>query len=193
MDRHGILNAESRGRMELGCEVAQSVAADEVVFMGWQYREDSEVRISRAMQAEAEQRGLSAGLVTRCNELSRDTVGDAIFSAADYWPDLDGVDPVVVTSDYHADRTGRIFAGVWGRDIPVRSAATPQPEEKAATETASLRAFERTFEGVAPGDLPAFAKRLVTSHVLYSNQATPDRPSDPAVLDLALDADWPNC
>lgn len=192
MDQDGTLNSETRGRLERGCQVAREQGADEVVFMGWAYREDSALPISEAMQAEALRRDLCPGIPTRCNRLSRDTVGDAIFSAADYWPDLGGIDPVVVTSDYHTARTGLIFSFVWGRDIPVFGAKTGHRGEKDAAEARSIAAFRRTFDGITPGDLPGCAARLIRAHPFYDNSAMPHRPFAPDLLGRVLDGAGPS-
>ena len=188
MDQDGTLNPETRGRLERGCALAVDLCASEVIFMGWAYRKDSALPISEAMQAEALRRNLCPGISLRCNRLSRDTVGDAIFSAAEFWPDLDRIDPVVVTSDYHGERTGQVFSTVWGRPVPVFGAATGVGEQRSASEAQSLAAFRRTFDGVAPGDLPGFAARLIQAHPFYNGSAMPDRPFDPAHLGAVLDA-----
>ena len=187
MDRYGNLNSETRGRLEMGCLLAREESADELLFMGWAYREDNNLPISAAMQAEALRRGLCPGITTRCNRLSRDTVGDAIFSAADYWPGLDRIDPIVVTSDYHAARAGLIFSFVWGRDVPVIGAETGDLGETDAAEARSIAAFRRTFDGVNPGDLPGCATRLVRAHPFYNNSAMPNRPFSPGLLGGVLD------
>jgi hypothetical protein len=192
MDQDGTLNAETIARLELGCEIAKAHTANEVLLMGWDYREDSNLPISVAMQVHMERHELCPEIKSRCNIHSRDTVGDAILSAVEYWPDLAGIDPIVVTSDYHAERSGKIFSFVWGRDIPVHGAVTASGgEERAARDTAesaSLYAFDRTFEGIAPGDVPGCCVRLLTDHPFYNGSAMPVRPFDQAALGRALAA-----
>lgn len=176
MDKDGVLNDETRGRLELGYRVAQDHAASEIMFMGWDYRTDTELAISVAMKRHAEAQGLSTLATLHCNTLSRDTVGDAVFSALACRERRDRVSPLVVTSDYHVMRTKRVFEFVWGREISVFGARTPDPVGKGATEVASIAAFEATFDGIKSGDLAGVARRLLAAHPFYNGTAMPDRP-----------------
>lgn len=186
MDRDGALNDETRGRLELGCAIARQVNAREVQTIGWAYREDTDLPIAEAMRREAEVRGLCRGVPVHCNTLSRDTVGDAVLSRLHYWPDDGGVTPIVATSDYHAARVRALFAHVWGRDIEVQGAPTPEPEAREASEAKSLAAFHETFAGVAPGDMAGCLDRLLTAHPFYNGTAMPDRPFDTDHPELQL-------
>ncbi|MDV7270358.1 ElyC/SanA/YdcF family protein [Thioclava sp. A2] len=192
MDANGVLNEETRGRLELGCRVAQDIKASEVVFMGWDYRNDCNLPISVAMKIEAEQRGLCPDIPLRCNLLSRDTVGDAVFSAADYWPDFAHVLPVVTTSDYHVTRTQQVFEAVWGKDITVHGAKTPDPAKRHESELASIKAFKNTFNGVSAGDLKGYVSRMRTEHPFYNGVALGERPFDWSKLAPALVACQPD-
>lgn len=176
MDRDGTLNEETRGRLELGCETARVRGAAEVMFMGWAYREDSDLPISEAMESEAIRRGLCEGTRMLCNRLSRDTVGDGVFSALSYAADKVSPDLIVVTSDYHVPRVREIFEFVWGRQVEVFGAVTPVSEDKSMTEAQSCEAFRRTFQGVKRGDLAACTKRLLSEHPFYNGKAMPGRP-----------------
>jgi hypothetical protein len=178
MDKDGVLNSETLARLERGCHVATEVDAVEMVCMGWAYRPDTPLPISKAMLDEASARGIAPKCPARANTFSRDTVGDAVFSALDYCGNLASVRPMVVTSDYHVDRTRSLFEAVWGRPVNVIGAPAQPAADVQKTEAASLAAFRTTFAGVPAGDLRGHLERLLSDHPFYNDTAIPDRPFD---------------
>jgi uncharacterized SAM-binding protein YcdF (DUF218 family) len=182
MDAGGTLNAETRGRLEIGCAEAHRLNAARTLCMGWAYRPDSDLPIAQAMRDHARAHALPMAERLEVDPRSRDTVGDAILSRRRLSP-APGTPVIVATSDYHAARTTMIFARVWGPAHPLRIAAAPTDRpDRTETERPSIDAFLRTFDGIPTGDLDAFLRRLLTAHPFYDGRAFPDRP-----FDLGLD------
>ncbi len=178
MDQEGRLNDETKGRVAMGAKLAEEHDAREVMFMGWDYREDSTLPISEAMRTYAMETGTYPDVPLHCNHGSRDTVGDAVLASMDYQAERSDVKLLVATSDYHADRTRRIFEFIWNADVRVFGAPTPNAQSRIEAELKSIDAFENTFQGIAAGDLRSIIQRLATKHPFYNGSAFPDRPFD---------------
>jgi|GEM_PF-6742905 len=79
MSAEGILNAESRARMDMAIDAVKAGEAPFLVTCGWAYREDLNLPIAYAMRDYALAAGvLSDRIIVEKN--SRDTVGDAVFT-----------------------------------------------------------------------------------------------------------------
>jgi uncharacterized SAM-binding protein YcdF (DUF218 family) len=161
MDRDGLLNAESRGRVDTAVQAYRDKLAPVVVCCGWAYRDDCPIAIADAMVEYA--RGRAVAIPER---RPRDTVGDAAFT-------YEFANPVVVTSAYHAARAAEIFSFARGRTIDVISAPSADTPELRASEARSLEAFHRTFAGVRPGDRTGFVSRLQDAHPFYNGEVYP--------------------
>lgn len=100
-------------------------------------------------------------------EESRDTLGNAAFTAARF---LAGVAPgplVVVTSPFHLRRATRIFERVLGPRWTVTGLASepgPDEPERARAEAELEHDADAFFAGLEPGDLAAIAARLRTRY-----------------------------
>jgi uncharacterized SAM-binding protein YcdF (DUF218 family) len=169
----GRPNTVSRARLVRAADAMRALPGAILVTSGWPYARDPYLTIAHAMaQAAVRDHGIDPARILE-SPRARDTVGDAVFFAADILPA--GPPPgsvTVVTSAAHAPREAEIFRFVLGPEVPVALAATDEPvtEAERAREAASLAAFRATFEGVMPGDLPAILNRLQSAHPLYNGE-----------------------
>lgn len=137
-----------------------------LVTSGWGYRDDTDATLADAMaMAATRDHGIPEDRILRLHR-SRDTVGDAVFFALAVRPRR----LVVITSAYHRARTEQIFRFVLGEGVAldVLGVGEPGNEARRTAEANSLAAFRMTFEGIAPGDLPAIEERLMTAHPFYN-------------------------
>ncbi|MEM9343721.1 MAG: YdcF family protein [Pseudomonadota bacterium] len=178
MEADGTLNAETAARVDLATRTFMDKKADWLMLIGWDYRPDSELAICDAMAAYAvSEKGIEKGRLL-LNRISRDTVGDAIFSRMDIERRFPDFQMTVVTTDYHVPRVNEIFGRVYGpsREVTAIGSFSGLNEVKSPTENDSLIAFEKTFEGVEDGDLAAFRDRMLAQHPFYNGTCFPDRP-----------------
>lgn len=174
MDADGILNDESARRAAKAADLFTQTGATALVTCGWAYRPDSDIVIADAFAAHLiRHHGIDpASIVVEPH--SRDTVGDAYFTKANLalprrWRRL-----LVVTSDYHAARTGEIFDFIYGDDAEVSVVgADIDPAARQGDEAASLAAFRATFQGIRRGDTAAILERMRLSHPFYNGQVHP--------------------
>lgn len=175
MSQQGDLNRESTNRMELAIRSFFQYSSHVLITCGWAYREDSTIAIADAMCRYAvETSQITAASVLTATQ-SRDTVGDAVFSkrivnSKPGWNKF-----LVVTSDYHVDRTKDIFQFVYGpkKRIKVIGATTQRTQQQAESENGSRVAFRNTFNGIMPGDDEAIYLRLCRKHPFYNGLIHP--------------------
>lgn len=102
---------------------------------------------------------------------SRDTLGNAVFTAVRYLADIAPRRVLLVTSPYHAARAIRIFRAVLGPRWQVAGMAcepVPGERERVTPEREFEREADTFFAGLRPGDLRAFAARLQERYPYYS-------------------------
>jgi uncharacterized SAM-binding protein YcdF (DUF218 family) len=167
MDRDARLNAESRARADRAAQLLQAGLAPFVLCCGWAYRADSPVAIGVALRDYLLHAGVAPSQL-QVEERSRDTVGDAVYSRLRLGPAA----PLVVTSDYHVDRTREVFGFVYGLPVEVEGAPVAAAD-RAAAEAESLAAFRRTFAGVQAGDIARIEARMLAKHPLYNGEMAP--------------------
>jgi uncharacterized SAM-binding protein YcdF (DUF218 family)/L-amino acid N-acyltransferase YncA len=167
----GLPNPVSQARLARAAGYLRSTPGAVLVTSGWPYARDPDLTIARSMaNAAVRDHGIDPARILE-SPRARDTVGDAVFFAADILPV--GPPPAsvtVATSTAHAPRAAEIFHFVLGPGVPVTVAATDEPvtDSDQAREAASLAAFRATFDGIAPADLPAILARLHAAHPLYN-------------------------
>lgn len=101
---------------------------------------------------------------------SLDTVGQVIFSR-DLADSLNLEVDVFVTHDYHLERANEIFRFVYGRSVTGVGVSSNFGDSLDEREQRSLDIFNRTFDGIKPGDLRAIITRLydpVKGHPWYA-------------------------
>ena len=115
---------------------------------------------------------------SRCQRLSRDTVGDAVFSRI-FLDTLTGRQEKylvnVVTSDYHVNRSRKIFEFVFPQSCAISVSGVPgfQHDDSAAKEAVSISAFRNTFKNAQSGDLDSIFDALRNDHPFYNGTIYP--------------------
>lgn len=175
MDQHGRLNQETTARVDLGVQRFEISNADYLMFVGWDYRPDSQLAICDAMN---EYQKRNYGIDQRniiLNRHSRDTVGDAIFSRIQLDRRFGTYQLEVVSSSYHLDRVKAIFTHVHGpeKEISFFGADVTIMPDCDTKEKASLAAFRTTFKTVTIGDIDAHIDCLVRNHPFYNGEVHP--------------------
>lgn len=178
MNQRGELNAETAARVDLAAQIEKNEASALIILCGWPYRTDSDVAIADAMRGYLLAKYPAFSQKARCQRLSRDTVGDAIFSRIYLDHLIGGLATCLInvfTSDYHVERTREIFEFVFGRTCSVSISGVPgfQCEDSAAREADSLAAFRSTFRNALPGDLTSIYSTLRNRHPFYNGQVYP--------------------
>ncbi len=172
MDNFGILNNESRLRVNCAIDALSCNYASILITCGWAYRKDLNISIAEAMRKYAKTlySSTNATILTEAN--SRDTVGDALFTKINMALPLGWKKIMVVTSDYHVKRSRNIFTFVYGPSIQIDVIGTPCPHDRQQInkEIVSMAAFSKTFDGITPGDTKAIYERLRKEHPFYNGK-----------------------
>lgn len=175
MDQQGNLNEESRARIDTAVSAFKNKDARFIVTTGWAYRDDSPIVVAEAMRKHVvEQFGIPYEAVIADME-ARDTVGDAVFTKRNLAIPRGWFKLLVVTSQYHVERTKEIFSFIYGPryDIQVRGAPSLDTEGLRQSEQRSIEAFRSTFQNIVPGDDTAIYHRLCENHPFYNGQIYP--------------------
>lgn len=174
MNSDGTLKNESRERIKYACELFNSSEDPILITPGWNYRNDSEYFIGDKMREFAINQGIPEDKVY-VEPNSRDTVGDAFFSKVNYIEKYNFMDILVVTSDYHVNRTKKIFKFIFGQDykIEVLGVNGFNNQSKVDHEKKSLSAFNNTFKFVKQGDNFEIKSALKTNHPFYNGKIYP--------------------
>ena len=176
MDGESNLNLESKNRANLAFEIwNQQNCIPKLITMGWAYRNDTNVPISKSM---------ANYLVNKLNVpkeqilsdvLSRDTVGDAFFSRYNFEKFFLKKKIIIITSDYHEKRAHSIFKFIYGENYKIHFNVidTDLKKSKQKDETDSLYQFSNTFNGIKSGDMNKIQNILLQNHPLYNGTINP--------------------
>jgi vancomycin permeability regulator SanA len=176
MDGESNLNLESKNRANLAFEIwNQQNCIPKLITMGWAYRNDTNVPISKSM---------ANYLVNKLNVpkeqilsdvLSRDTVGDAFFSRYNFEKFFLKKKIIIITSDYHEKRAHSIFKFIYGENYKIHFSVieTDLKKSKQKDETDSLDQFSNTFNGIKSGDMNKIQNILLHNHPLYNGTINP--------------------
>ena len=176
MDGESNLNLESKNRANLAFEIwNQQNCIPKLITMGWAYRNDTNVPISKSM---------ANYLVDKLNVpkeqilsdvLSRDTVGDAFFSRYNFEKFFLKKKIIIITSDYHEKRAHSIFKFIYGENYKIHFSVieTDLKKSKQKDETDSLYQFSNTFNGIKSGDMNKIQNILLHNHPLYNGTINP--------------------
>ena len=173
MSNIGELNTESKARIDLAAKLDSELQAEIILLCGWAYRHDCSLTIADAMKVYVSKQFPKLAEKAVCQKLSRDTVGDAVFSRIcldEIFIGHSSFSLNVITSDYHAKRTEEIFDFVFGADSVISVKGTPgfNRDMSATKEMESLEAFRKTFSDVSAGDLDSIYSSLINEHHFYN-------------------------
>lgn len=173
MSKNCELGDESVARAELAIKMFSSSEYDKLVTLGWDYRDDCDMPIAKVVSDYIiKNSNIEESSIVTIKE-SRDTVGDAVY-CLDYFHDSEVTKVVVVTSDYHVDRTKFIFSQVFNKAVPIEVYGAHTTEELDPKillhEQQSLDAFCQTFKGVDFSDIGEIFKVLSKRHPLYNGK-----------------------
>ena len=169
MEKNGHLKYESKLRVEHLVKILKkNLQQPYIFFCGWDYRKDSSIKIAEAMSFYFKKKNKIHRKII-LSELSRDTVGDAILLCKNYSHLIKDRKINVITSNYHAERTSKIFKFIFPDNlIEVHEAKVIYQEgDIARKESDSLNAFYETFKGLKEGDIENIYIRLVSKHPYY--------------------------
>jgi vancomycin permeability regulator SanA len=121
--------------------------------------------------------GIAADRIALEDE-SRDTLANAVLTAARYLKDVEPRPLSVITSPFHLERATETFRHVLGYRWQVMAVASDETDDdvaRAARETRYLQETTAFFAGIKPGDLPSIAKRFRERSPEYAGNATLQR------------------
>ena len=170
------LGSESVARAEMAIKLFSSDQYDKLVTLGWDYRADCDVPIAEVVSDYIlKKTDIDSSFVMSVRE-SRDTVGDAVY-CLDYLRSVKLKKIVVVTSDYHVDRTKFIFNRVFNNSILIEVCGV---ETEANLDSAiltheqqSLDAFCQTFDGIDFSSRQQIFATLSEKHPFYNGKIYP--------------------
>ena len=171
---NGEIDDETLARIELGVELFRSKEFDFIVTSGWDYQDDSDLKIGEVVADNLRKRysiDKSKILVDVC---SRDTVGDAFFLRKNVVRPYDIGSITVVTSSYHVRRADEVFKKFFSPSVSVITVganfALDNLEERLANEENSYRAFLSTFDNVDFSNDTAVLDVLSIRHPFYNGE-----------------------
>jgi hypothetical protein len=176
MSKNCELGKESVARADLAIKMFSCNEYDKLVTLGWDYRVDCDTPIAEVVSDYIiKNSDIEKASIIAINE-SRDTVGDAIY-CLDFFRDYKLTKVVVVTSDYHVDRTRFIFSHVFNKAVSiavcgVRTTASLDPKIL-LHEQKSLDAFCQTFKGVDFSARSEMFAVLSEKHPFYNGKVYP--------------------
>ena len=170
MSATGELSNESKRRVLKLVECIKDKENQLIFFCGWDYRNDSNIKLAKALSDFFIKQKPSAHKIILL-ESSRDTVGDAVLLKYYFENHIAEKKINVITSNYHIDRSQRIFDFVfYQNDIFMHAAKIEFNKQNDIHEYKSLEAFEETFKDINPGDIDAIYERLISSHPYYNGK-----------------------
>ena len=108
------LNEESTQRLDLSAQIFKAYGASKFVTLGWAYHAGTPVSLARAMAGYAQTHHKIAEQDIHVEERPKDTVGEAIYLAADCLPRYNWKSIAIVTGDWHLPRAKHVFAHIFG-------------------------------------------------------------------------------
>jgi vancomycin permeability regulator SanA len=118
--------------------------------------------------------GIAAERVVLEDE-SRDTLANAVLTAARHLRELEPRPLSVITSPFHLERATETFRHVLGYRWQVMAIASDETDDdvaRAARETRYLQETTAFFSGIRPGDLESIAARLRDRSPEYRDNRT---------------------
>ena len=173
-DANGELDDETLARIELGIELFRSKEFDFIVTSGWDYQDDSDLKIGEVVADNLRERYSIEKSKILIDVCSRDTVGDAFFLRRNVVRLHDISSITVVTSSYHVRRADEVFKKFFSPSVSVITVganfALDNLEERLANEENSYRAFLSTFDNVDFSNDTAVLDVLSIRHPFYNGE-----------------------
>ena len=176
MSRSCELGEESVARANMAIKMFPCDQYDKLVTLGWDYRADCDVPIAEVVSDYILKNSeINKSSVIAIRE-SRDTVGDAIY-CLDYFRSSKLKKIVVVTSDYHVERTKFIFNSVFNNAVSIEvygvETKANLDSETLVHEKQSLDAFCQTFDGIDFSSRHEIFSNLSERHPFYNGKIYP--------------------
>jgi puromycin-sensitive aminopeptidase len=166
VDAHGVPSQATVLRAQAGVELAKARPELTVILSGGSppYVNDPALSEASVMARLFLEQGIPRERLL-LEEESRDTIGNAVLSAARYlYPTTHPCALYVVTSPFHMERSLASFRGVLGPqwDIhPVESGVADDDTTRGANERGGIEWTRQFYNGITPGDVPAVVSRLL--------------------------------
>jgi len=176
IDPDGSLPSITRSRVQKGVDLFREGAAPRLLMSGcWDFwREDTPLQTeAEAMKEYATALGVSPGVIFK-EEESKDTIGNAYFCKIQYLRIHHWNKVIVITSDYHMNRTKLIFEKVLGSEYTVEFISVETHVSKEilgqllSKETKVVGILTRWLQGIESGDDDGVGKLLYTKHPGYA-------------------------
>lgn len=172
----GSLPDIARSRVQKGVDLFREGAAPRLLMSGcWDFwREDTPLQTeAEAMKEYATVLGVSPDVIFK-EEESKDTIGNAYFCKIQYLRVHHWNKVIVITSDYHMNRTKLIFEKVLGSEYAVEFIGVETHVSKEilgqlfSRETRVVSVLNRWLQGITSGDDDGVKKLLYTKHPGYA-------------------------
>ena len=174
MNSIGQLNDESKDRADKAAKMFFSKKNIMIITSGWAYRKDTNITVADALRIYLNRVHSIPINKIYCQHNSRDTVGDALFSHFYVKKNFPTSKIIVITSDYHVERTKKIFEFVYGKTYIIEVVGVETSIDKKniykLSEKKSLEAFIQTFKNIKAGDISNISERLSEKHPYYNGE-----------------------
>ena len=176
MNEHGVLGEQTIARAKMAAQLAKEHNCALLLTSGWAYRDDSALEIGTCVRNYIRQNFKLSHCTVLSDTNSRDTVGDAYYLRVRL-QEFPVNKLIVVTSDYHVNRTRIIFNSFFTPDVAVdvRGALSTDCNNVSliAHEQSSIDAFYLTFKSVNFTDDVQVLAALNTLHPFYNGEIYP--------------------
>lgn len=176
MSKNCELGEEALARVDLAIKMFSCNEYKKLVTLGWDYRVDCDTPIAEVVRDYIiKNSDIEKASIIAINE-SRDTVGDALY-CLDFFRDFKLKKVVVVTSDYHVDRTRFIFSHVFNKAVSIKVYGVDTTSNLDPNillhEKQSLDAFCETFKDVDFSVRTEMFTALSERHPFYNGKVYP--------------------
>ena len=175
METNGVLDEQTISRINHSIKIFKEGDYDFFITSGWDYRKDSEQKIGEVMtEYLVKNFGIDKKKILT-DTYSRDTVGDAFFIREQFVIPMNILNLTVVTSDWHVNRTKKIFNKFFQKKIFIKligvSTSLKNNDLIVKKEKLSMGSFFKTFENVNLSDSNEVILTLREKHPLYNGDA----------------------
>jgi uncharacterized SAM-binding protein YcdF (DUF218 family) len=168
-DSDGNLLKDSLLRADLAIDLYSRGCSKSILTLGWDYRPDSNITLSQSFKNYLISSGIPEEIIIE-DKNSRDTVGDAFFSKI-ILSKKNFKKLIVVTSDWHIERSKIIFDSIYGKKFQIKflDIKTKYISTRIEKEKDSLKNFFSTFNPMPLND-KEFFKTMIEKHPFYNGK-----------------------